>query len=72
MPRYIQYMVCPPKTVQCGPEKHGATNNREAQKICGAPDSAGPLALAQSAPPPLNPALARAVRSAGRNNTGGA
>ena len=53
VPRYIQYMVCPPKTVQCGPEKHGAINNREAQKICGAPDSAGPLALAQSAPPPL-------------------
>ena len=47
------YMICPPKTVQCGPEKHGAINNREAQKICGAPESAGPLALAQSAPPPL-------------------
>ena len=49
-------MNCPPKTVQCCPEKHGAINNREAQKICGAPESAGPLALAQSAPP-LNPAL---------------
>ena len=49
-------MICPPKTVQCGPEKHGAINNREAQKICGTPESAGPLALAQSAPP-LNPAL---------------
>ena len=48
MPRYIY--VCPPKTVQCGPE---------AQKICGAPESAGPLALAQSAPP-LNPALGAA------------
>ena len=44
------YMICPPKIVQCGPEKHGAINNREAQKICGAPESAGPLALAQSAP----------------------
>ena len=36
---------CPPKTVRCGPEKHGAINNREAQNICGS------LALAQSAPP---------------------
>ena len=50
-------IICPPKTVRCGPEKLGTINNREAQKICGAPESAGPLALAQSAPPPLNPAL---------------
>ena len=49
-------MKCLPETVQCGPEKHGAINNREAQKFCGAAESAGPLVLAQSAPPP-NPAL---------------
>ena len=41
--------------MRCGPEKHGAINNREAQKICGAPESAGPLALAQSAPPLIRP-----------------
>ena len=55
--RPATYMICPPKTVQCGPEKHGAINNREAQKVCVAPESAGPLALAQCAPPPLNPAM---------------
>ena len=44
--------------MRCGPEKRGAINNREAKKLCGAPKSAGPLALAQSAPP-LNPALVR-------------
>ena len=40
-------MICPPKTVRCGPEKHGAINNREAQKSA---ENAGPQALAQSAP----------------------
>ena len=56
MPQRPATYICPPKTVQCGPEKHEAINNREAQKICGAPETAGPLALAQSAP--LNPTLA--------------
>ena len=59
MPQRPATYICPPKTVQCGPEKHGAINNREAQKICGAPESVGPLALAQSAPSPLNLAIVR-------------
>ena len=56
-------IICPPKTVRCGPEKHGAINNREAQKIYGDPESAGPLALAQSAPPLIRHCMQQTTHS---------
>ena len=52
-------MICPPKIVQCGPEKHGAINNHEAQKICarGPPKARGPWHFPKL--PPFNPPLVR-------------
>ena len=51
------YIICPPKTVGCGPEKHGAINNRKAQKICGAPRKRGAPGTCPKCPPALNPPL---------------